>query len=96
MPLVTATDIDRLLDAYDPDEGRLIVVPVHRGQRGNPVLWDRAHFASIIALRGDAGAKRLLADHAEHVKEVDMPTDSVLRDFDTPEAVFESPGFMVN
>ena len=37
-----------------------------------------------------------ILDHAEHVKEVDMPTDSVLRDFDTPEAVFESPGFMVN
>jgi molybdenum cofactor cytidylyltransferase len=83
MPLVTAADIDRVLDAYDPDEGRTIVVPVHRGTRGNPVLWDRAYFASIAALRGDAGAKRLLTENAGKITEVEMPTDAVLRDFDT-------------
>jgi molybdenum cofactor cytidylyltransferase len=90
MPLITASDIDRVLDAYDPDEGRMIVVPVYRGQRGNPVLWDRSYFTAIAALGGDTGAKHLLAEHAEQVMDVEMPTDSVLRDFDTPDMLAKS------
>merc|ERR1711965_976630 len=41
MPGITPRHIDMLIDAYDPDEGRLIVVPVWQGKRGNPVLFDR-------------------------------------------------------
>jgi molybdenum cofactor cytidylyltransferase len=92
MPLVTAADIDRLLDAYDPDQGRTIIVPVHQGVRGNPVVWDRAYFASIAALRGDAGARHLLAEHVGQITEVEMPTDAVLRDFDTPEMLADQAG----
>ena len=44
MPLVTGRMIDRLLAAYDPDEGRLIVLPVFHGKQGNPMLWDRRFF----------------------------------------------------
>jgi molybdenum cofactor cytidylyltransferase len=87
MPLVSAADIDRLLDAYNPAEGSRIVVPIHNGIRGNPVLWDRSYFAAMMALTGDRGARRLLHDHAATIVELPMPTDAVLRDFDTPEAV---------
>ena len=45
MPLVTGRMIDRLLSSYDPDEGRLIVLPTFRGKQGNPMLWDRRFFA---------------------------------------------------
>jgi molybdenum cofactor cytidylyltransferase len=86
MPLVGADTIDRVIDAYDPDEGRLIVVPTHRGKRGNPVLWDRRFFADILALTGDTGARALLLRHAEHVAEIALDSDAVLTDFDTPEA----------
>ncbi|HEX7390109.1 MAG TPA: molybdopterin-binding/glycosyltransferase family 2 protein, partial [Acidiphilium sp.] len=34
MPLVDAATLDRLIAAYDPDEGRSIVIPTHRGKRG--------------------------------------------------------------
>jgi molybdenum cofactor cytidylyltransferase len=87
MPLVTQDLIDRLLDAYDADEGSLIVVPTHQGKRGNPVLWDRRFFADMAALAGDTGARALLLRHAEHVVEVEWDTDAVLVDFDTPDAL---------
>jgi molybdenum cofactor cytidylyltransferase len=87
MPLVTPAQIDRLIEAYDPIEGRLIVVPAHNGQRGNPVLWDRRFFAEIQALSGDTGARALLKLHAESVVEVEIGSDAVLTDFDTPEAL---------
>lgn len=83
MPSVSAADIDRLIAAFDPAEGRSIVVPVHRGKRGNPVLWGAAYFAEMKALTGDAGAKRLLADYPEAVAEVELGP-GILTDIDTP------------
>ena len=50
MPLVTGRMIDRLLAAYDPDEGRLIVLPVFHGKQGNPMLWDRRFFPEILGI----------------------------------------------
>ena len=52
MPLVTGRMIDRLLEAYDPDEGRLIVLPTFRGKQGNPMLWDRRFFPEILGITG--------------------------------------------
>ncbi len=91
MPLVTGRMIDRLLDAFDPDEGRGIVVPTHQGKPGNPILWGRAWFAEILALSGDVGARALLARHAEQVAEVEIGDDAVLRDFDTVESLATLP-----
>jgi molybdenum cofactor cytidylyltransferase len=87
MPLITPQLINQLLDSYDPDEGRTIVVPTHHGKRGNPVLWDRRFFADILALTGDTGARSLLMRHAEHVAEVAVDSSAILADFDTPEAL---------
>lgn len=86
MPGVGAGEIDRLIAAFDPAEGRGIVVPVHAGKRGNPVLWARAFFAEMARLSGDAGAKHLLAEFGEAVVEVELG-EGVLTDIDTPEAL---------
>ncbi len=94
MPLVTARTIGRLLAAYDPDEGRLIVAPSHGGELGNPVLWDRRFFAEIMALSGDRGARALLERHSEHVATVAMDDDAVLRDVDTPEQLAGLPAHL--
>ena len=87
MPLVTGRMLDRILAAYDPDEGRSIVLPMHRGRAGNPVLWDRAFFPEILSLSGDVGARGLLKRHAGQVAKVEIDDDAVLRDFDTVESL---------
>ena len=91
MPLVTPATINRLVDSYDPEEGRTIVVPTHAGQFGNPVLWDRRYFPAMMALSGDSGARPLLRQHAEAVAEIPVD-DTVLRDFDTAESLVDLPG----
>lgn len=91
MPLVTGRMLQRLIAAYDVDEGRSIVVPVHQGRQGNPVLWDRRYFPEILALAGDQGARRLLVRHMEQVAEVALDEDAVLRDFDTRESLATLP-----
>src|SRR6185437_12182927 len=87
MPLVTGRELDRLAAAFNPLEGRAIVVPTRRGQRGNPVLWARQFFPEIAALSGDTGARRLIAEHADVVAEIEMDGDGTLVDIDTPEAL---------
>lgn len=84
MPEVAGADIDRLLGAFGP--GR-IVVPVHAGRRGNPVLWPRSAFARMMTLEGDAGARRLLQEFASTVLEVEMQGPGIFEDIDTPEAL---------
>ncbi len=91
MPLVTGRMIDRLLSMYDPEEGRLIVLPTFRGKQGNPMLWDKRFFPEILQISGDSGARFLVGKHNEFVCEVEMADDAVLRDFDTTESLTTLP-----
>ena len=91
MPLVTGRMIDRLLSMYDPEEGRLIVLPTFRGKQGNPMLWDKRFFPEILQIGGDTGARFLVGKHTEFVCEVEMADDAVLRDFDTTESLTTLP-----
>jgi molybdenum cofactor cytidylyltransferase len=87
MPRVTATLIDRLIGAFNPVEGRGIVLPTWNGKRGNPVLWARAFFAEMHGVAGDVGARHLIGQHPDAVVEVEAEDDASLVDIDTPEAL---------
>lgn len=87
MPRVSAKEIDRLIDAFNPTEGRAIVVPTHGGKRGNPVLFAKRFFAEMTAVSGDVGARHLIGEHADEVAEVEMSDDGVLLDVDSPDAL---------
>ena len=81
MPQIEAGDLDRLIAAFAPGA---IVVPVHEGRQGNPVLWPRTRFPELMRLQGDAGAQRLIAAHREAVREVELATARIFADVDTP------------
>jgi len=86
MPGVAARHMDALIDAFAPEEGCGIVLPVHEGKRGNPVLWARRYFAELRAVSGDVGGRHLLGEHADDLCEVPLD-DAVLLDLDTPDAL---------
>ncbi|MBM3542733.1 MAG: 4-diphosphocytidyl-2C-methyl-D-erythritol kinase, partial [Alphaproteobacteria bacterium] len=87
MPRVRAQHLDRLIDAFNPIEGRAICVPTFAGKRGNPVLFARRYFAEMAAIAGDVGARHLIGEHADAVAEVEMDDDGILLDVDSPEAL---------
>jgi molybdenum cofactor cytidylyltransferase len=87
MPLITPAEIGQLVNAFNPVEGRAIVVPTRRGKRGNPVLWARRFFGEMTAAGGDIGARHLFDAYPEAVVEVEMAGDGVLTDIDTPQAL---------
>ena len=87
MPQVDAPLIDRLIAAFDPDKGALVVVPTIEGKRGNPVVWSRRFFPDLMMVEGDVGARYLIARYAEAVTEVPLTGKAALTDVDTPEAL---------
>ena len=89
MPLVASRHVDKLVAAFDPEEGREICVPVFEGKRGNPVLFARRFFDEVAAIRGDVGARHLIGEYEEHVCEVAMDDRAVLFDVDSPQALDE-------
>jgi molybdenum cofactor cytidylyltransferase len=87
MPQVNAQLIDRLLAAFDPEKGALVVVPTIEGKRGNPVVWSRRFFPELAALDGDVGARHLIASYPEAVTELPVAGKAALVDVDTPDAL---------
>jgi molybdenum cofactor cytidylyltransferase len=87
MPLISGRHIDRLIAAFNPLEGRAVIVPTRNGKRGNPVLWAKRFFPEMSELAGDVGAKHLIGEHAELVAEIEMDDDAIFIDIDTPEAL---------
>jgi molybdenum cofactor cytidylyltransferase len=87
MPLISAHLIDRLIEAFAPDRGSLIAVPVSDGRRGNPVLWSRRFFKELMTLDGDIGARHLITKHSEAVAEVPVEGFGAFLDIDTPQAL---------
>jgi molybdenum cofactor cytidylyltransferase len=95
MPQVTAKLIDRLIAAFDPERGALVVIPTIVGKRGNPVLWSRRFFPDLAAVEGDVGARHLIGNYAEAVAEVPLDDAGALTDVDTPEALIALRAAMI-
>ena len=83
MPLVTPDIIDAVIDGY-AGSGCDICVPVFRGERGHPVILNAGLDAEVRGLSGDRGARGLIDTHGG-ICEIDMDTDAILFDVDTPD-----------
>ena len=87
MPLITARLFNAMIDAFDVEEGRTIVVPTYQGKRGNPVLIASNFEPDIRTITGDIGAKSLIADNEQVVFNIEVGDDSIFTDIDTPDAL---------
>jgi molybdenum cofactor cytidylyltransferase len=70
----------RLADALAAGAG--IAAPVMAGRRGNPDGFGLVHLDALLALSGDAGARRLLQMFP--VTEVPVDDPGIFRDIDLP------------
>jgi molybdenum cofactor cytidylyltransferase len=87
MPDLQAAHIDRVIAAFDPEEGRSLIRAADAdGAPGHPVLFGRRWFETLARLEGDAGARSVLAEHADDVTLVPTPGRGATTDLDTPEA----------
>ena len=78
MPLVRPASLRAVADALDQQP---IAFAQHRGRRGHPVGFGAELFSELVMLKGDEGARRLLARYPTAAVELDDP--GVLFDIDT-------------
>ncbi len=83
-PFVTGIVCVDLLQAFWTS-GRQIVVPVHHGKRGHPVLFGASLFDELRALPHDVGARGILHRHPGDVYEVETSEEGTILNIDTPE-----------
>jgi molybdenum cofactor cytidylyltransferase len=65
--------------------GAPIVVPVYRGRRGNPVLFDRVLLPELAAAEGDRGGRTLIIRYEARLECVEIDDPGVILDVDTRE-----------
>lgn len=85
MALVTSQTVDTLIAEYNAGK-KGIVVPVHNGQHGHPIIVDMKYLESMLELRGDVGPSMMLNTHAGDVCEVPIDSDEILIEIDSREA----------
>ena len=78
MPLVRPSSLRAVADALDQQP---IAFAQHRGRRGHPVGFGAELFSELVMLKGDEGARRLLARYPTAAVELDDA--GVLFDIDT-------------
>lgn len=84
MPLIGPAIFQRLAEHAHPGA---IVLPLHAGRRGHPVLWGRNHISELSNLKGDAGGKAVLDRLGQAIVKVACDDVAVLVDVDTPAAL---------
>ncbi len=83
MPDIGASDIDRLIDAFDPASGGGICRFVGPdGEPGHPVLFGKRYFEALGSLSGDRGAREVVLEHRRDLTDFELPA-SRLVDLDT-------------
>ncbi|MGO9110877.1 MAG: NTP transferase domain-containing protein [Thermoguttaceae bacterium] len=82
-PAITAELIDAMIDCFSSG-GRGIIVPVHAGRRGHPLLLDGRYCSEIMTGYDHLGLRGLLAAHADDVFELAVSDFAVLCDMDYP------------
>lgn len=80
MPFVLPRTVSALIAAFTGAVSS-VVVPLHNGKRGNPVVWPKRCFSELARLSGDVGGRELLRGEALLELAVDDP--GVLKDVDT-------------
>ena len=78
-PVVVDTLIRRFEEHHAP-----IVVPVHDGRRGHPVLFSSAVFSALMKAAKTVGARQVVWDHEKDLLEVEVSDAGVTVDIDTP------------
>ena len=83
-PFLPARVADAVVEVFRRS-GKGIVIPVHRGRRGHPVLVSLKYRDEVLALDPADGLRRLMHSHSEDIIEAEVEDANILRDMDVPE-----------
>ena len=83
-PMTGPGEINRVISSFlENDRG--LIMAVHNGKRGHPLIIDMKYLEEVLSLPEEAGLRALAERHPDDVLESDTADPSVLRDIDTQE-----------
>jgi molybdenum cofactor cytidylyltransferase len=84
-PLIPPSVYRQIIASYK-EKFKAVTCPIYAGQRGNPVLFDRCTWPSLMNLQGDVGGREIINTlPPDEINCQIVDTESVLQDIDTPE-----------
>lgn len=83
--LLQVEDINSLIDHYEQSAQDKILIPTHKGQRGNPIIIPESHVSGIKQGNRNLGCKRFIQKNPQLTVACEMENDHVVVDIDTPE-----------
>lgn len=84
-PMITSHTIDALIELRE-QSGKRIVLPLYRGQRGNPVLFSLELAPELLQVSGDEGGRGVLKRHPDEIATLEIAEEAANFDVDTWEA----------
>ncbi len=81
-PQIEQRIVEQVIAGHEP--GKVIIPSFHR-RGGHPILIDRARWPDVLHLPFNSNLRQVLRDHAEWVRYIDVDTETILRDIDTPQ-----------
>ena len=81
-PRIQRDIIRRVIEARQPGA---LIIPSFERRRGHPILLDRSIWPDVLAAPAEATLRDVIQAHADRIRYVEVESDSVLRDIDTPE-----------
>jgi len=80
MPMINHDTYNQLIKSKNNKE---IIVPTHKGQQGNPVLFAKTMKEKIMNITGDVGAKKILELNEDKILNLEIKDQNISKSFDT-------------
>jgi len=80
MPMVGHDIYNQLIKSKANKE---IIVPTYKGQRGNPVLFNKSMKEKVMDISGDIGAKKILELNKDKILNLEINDQSITKSFNT-------------
>ncbi len=83
-PFITKSIIDKLINSFSQGNCSA-VIPVYKGNKGNPVIFSSLLREKLLSLYGDAGGRTILEGLEGKIAIVEFDNETIGFDIDTPE-----------
>ena len=81
MPSINYNTYNHLIK-YNKD--KKVIVPLFKGQKGNPVLFPKSFEKKLLSIEGDSGAKKILEINKKEVLNLEIDDPGIIKDLDVP------------
>ena len=65
-------------------ENKKAIIPMFKGQKGNPVLFPKSFEEKLSSIQGDYGAKKILEINKREVLNLEINDPGIIKDLDIP------------